>query len=198
MREKLQYDGIDQLDLGITPASAGKTISFNSALACKRDHPRECGKNCVKSWLMFAVLGSPPRVREKRKYASQGGPNLRITPASAGKTALIMLIPSMNWDHPRECGKNSTTSVNQLPFSGSPPRVREKHLVKDVFHRQDGITPASAGKTKRSATAALRSLGSPPRVREKRFKLMYLHLLARITPASAGKTSPLSMNRLKR
>ena len=34
-----------------------------------------------------------------------------------------------------------------LGSEGSPPRVREKHLIKNADGLDSGITPASAGKT---------------------------------------------------
>ena len=67
MREKLVFN-ISIVSLSrITPAYAGKTTIVASSLFCCQDHPRVCGKNlqCLKS--LFKALGSPPRMREKRK-----------------------------------------------------------------------------------------------------------------------------------
>ena len=50
--------------------------------------------------------GSPPRVREKRIVATIASLIGRITPASAGKTALTKDTQVAVQDHPRECGKN--------------------------------------------------------------------------------------------
>ena len=49
VREKL-IKGLEILpQIGITPASAGKTENGKHAIACARDHPRECGKNFTYS-----------------------------------------------------------------------------------------------------------------------------------------------------
>ena len=49
----------------ITPAHAGKTLSYAARRRYNRDHPRACGEN--SAWLMisFALAGSPPRMRGK-------------------------------------------------------------------------------------------------------------------------------------
>ena len=52
-----------------------------------------------------------------------------------------------DWDHPRECGKNEVTFLKVKRIKGSPPRVREKHVVENVQKGLNRITPASAGKT---------------------------------------------------
>ena len=50
----------------------------------------------------------------------------RITPASAGKTNFRVKRVVLEWDHPRECGKNHSSKLLQAFYQGSPPRVREK------------------------------------------------------------------------
>ena len=85
------------------------------------------------------------------------------------------------------CGKNFKYVNNGLVSPGSPPRVREKHVVTNSGLSTGGITPACAGKTpfglsyititqdhprvcgkNRSAYVKSRiGSGSPPRVREK-------------------------------
>ena len=154
-------------------------------------------------------MGSPPRVREKHGnddyYVSYTG----ITPACAGKT-----YPFPDWvltarDHPRVCGKNMPEQSPVPSEPGSPPRVREKHLIWVAHCYCARITPACAGKTRKSRlrvrirrdhprvcgknsfdlVKSISCMGSPPRVREKppniKNELRYL----RITPACAGKTT---------
>ena len=91
---------------GITPAHAGKTSEESTFARRHRDHPRACGENGLPVLLSSCELGSPPRMRGKRKA---GIPFLRragITPAHAGKTFLILLVTSEVGDHPRACGEN--------------------------------------------------------------------------------------------
>ena len=70
-------------------------------------------------------------------------------------------------DHPRVCGKNLSIGDFGRTTTGSPPRVREKHMNSRVLVSKVGITPACAGK--------------PIFVEQ-------FHAVVRVTPACAGKT----------
>ena len=72
---------------GITPADAGKTRERGTHKACRRDHPRGCGENVRNIIRNGGIPGSPPRMRGKQLYYSNGICSFRITPADAGKTA---------------------------------------------------------------------------------------------------------------
>ena len=71
---------------GITPACAGKTVSYGKNQGQFKDHPRVCGENLFRAVLRRRTEGSPPRVRGKPAALgfrrAWGG----ITPACAGKT----------------------------------------------------------------------------------------------------------------
>ena len=73
----------------ITPADAGKTLPDGKPICRQPDHPRGCGENRSAHTLSMLPSGSPPRMRGK----PVGGLDLetcrRITPADAGKTALV-------------------------------------------------------------------------------------------------------------
>ena len=73
----------------ITPADAGKTSFFDFGTRCVEDHPRGCGENSVGVVMRVYIAGSPPRMRGKRggKHTEMGYHG--ITPADAGKTALV-------------------------------------------------------------------------------------------------------------
>ncbi|EFU63293.1 hypothetical protein HMPREF8578_0958 [Streptococcus oralis ATCC 49296] len=88
VREKFKTF-VGEVDLtGITPACAGK-IGYNQSPNGKsRDHPRVCGKNRLAKNIARAVVGSPPRMREKRGTEYVAEKDLGITPACAGKTVL--------------------------------------------------------------------------------------------------------------
>ena len=74
---------------GITPAYAGKSFCVVSVLCWNQDHPRLCGEKLTLAMYFFISLGSPPpmrgKVRAKQRFKSVQG----ITPAYAGKSALI-------------------------------------------------------------------------------------------------------------
>ena len=78
------------LDLGITPAHAGNTLSSISWIAGYRDHPRACGEY-VRSFAVRA-LGTG------------------ITPAHAGNTNIPRFYCFFKGDHPRACGEYTKKS----------------------------------------------------------------------------------------
>ena len=106
------------------------------------------------------------------------------------------------------CGKNGFRSFGIAWTMGSPPRVREKHIVSIEVDTSCRITPACAGKTatrdgvnvsvrdhprvcgKNPLSVALVTVtpGSPPRVREKLRHTSSVDFVFGITPACAGKT----------
>ena len=110
----------------ITPAHAGKTWRPPSPKMRRPDHPRACGENSCRPCVTNAFDGSPPRMRGKRDAGAGPQRAGRITPAHAGKTVLRTASCSRRADHPRACGENLKESLNHLPPSGSPPRMRGK------------------------------------------------------------------------
>ena len=51
--------------IGITPAYAGKSLSFLSRSAIPQDHPRLCGEKFFKLFAHGFIVGSPPPMRGK-------------------------------------------------------------------------------------------------------------------------------------
>ena len=71
----------------------------------------------------------------------------RITPADAGKTALMPDGGAVEWDHPRGCGENARIILSSTYSRGSPPRMRGKLALPSAIGTATRITPADAGKT---------------------------------------------------
>ena len=71
----------------------------------------------------------------------------RITPAHAGKTAILERRESAGEDHPRACGENGVQNWATELETGSPPRMRGKHTTFSANGKKPRITPAHAGKT---------------------------------------------------
>ena len=88
MREKLPMQIVPMVELGITPACAGKTICYNIVCSNFWDHPRVCGKNLNVKSVACSTGGSPPRVREKLVIQDIAHDIAGITPACAGKTVI--------------------------------------------------------------------------------------------------------------
>ena len=131
----------------ITPAGAGKTSLFFTFCIVKKDHPRRCGENLILPPKKPKRTGSPPQVRGKLCLRDKGNRGRGITPAGAGKTfSLTCQLPRLQ-DHPRRCGENNRSAVDDLGAIGSPPQVRGKQLQYIFRVRSVRITPAGAGKT---------------------------------------------------
>ena len=131
----------------ITPADAGKTVEDAETLPRSRDHPRGCGENENIFAKRAKTLGSPPRMRGKRERRRIHTAVRRITPADAGKTAVLEELGLVYEDHPRGCGENAVTPPRTKRLSGSPPRMRGKPLFSALGGNNSRITPADAGKT---------------------------------------------------
>ena len=112
-----------------------------------KDHPRVCGEKCLRFTAAEAEQGSPPRVRGKGSPWRIRTSCNRITPACAGKRAVLTFSLGIFRDHPRVCGEKSSFDLLARHISGSPPRVRGKVIFRQRISCQVGITPACAGKS---------------------------------------------------
>ena len=65
-----------------------------------------CGKDMQLRMMMSGSQGSPPHVRERLSYSSNGFKPIGITPACAGKTSSEWEGAGRCGDHPRMCGKD--------------------------------------------------------------------------------------------
>ena len=91
MRERLPPEIRELERSGITPAYAGKTCVSYYLYYTVQDHPRVCGKDSPFRHLFFAIPGSPPRMRERQLFFDFETEVMRITPAYAGKTGLLVI-----------------------------------------------------------------------------------------------------------
>ena len=147
VRGKVAHIQLRDLELGITPACAGKSSTFPFLLLFFWDHPRVCGEKPPCDAWGPAVAGSPPRVRGKAQGCVSPPHDDGIPPACAGKSTSIPARRSMPGDHPRVCGEKHYPDSMQHMKAGSPPRVRGKAAHDAVKRADGGITPACAGKS---------------------------------------------------
>ena len=192
---------------GITPAYAEKSYTRLVLLRPMWDHPRVCGEKTFLEPKGQTRLGSPPRMRGKGCNLARGVRPDRITPAYAGKRAVLPYAPAHSGDHPRVCGEKARMRSGLSQQKGSPPRMRGKDLLIEHCLFTEGITPAYAGKSRylmrksgeqkdhprvcgekalRQAIA-VQHIGSPPRMRGKVAMFCRAVRAHRITPAYAGK-----------
>ena len=156
MRGKLGRNHKFLKEIRITPAHAGKTPGGYGSAPQGTDHPRACGENPLESCQCGGRCGSPPRMRGKPSPRRRSRGASRITPAHAGKTALLMSPPFFRTDHPRACGENIGKRSTSQAFHGSPPRMRGKLTAVLACPSQLRITPAHAGKTYRNSARPYR------------------------------------------
>ena len=69
-----------------------------------------------------------------------------ITPAYAGKRAVKLRDAVDAEDHPRVCGEKLYASPSWITSVGSPPHVRGKATLLELFDPAVWSTPANAGK----------------------------------------------------
>ena len=135
---------------------------------------------------------------------------IRLIPARAGKTCLLMGGSSPVRAHLRACGENGIEDAKCVSRLGSSPRVRGKREEHRRDLRDPRLIPARAGKTVRrwaSGTATRAHpracgeneyddqggpsrFGSSPRVRGKLYASGFPKNVNGLIPARAGKTTP--------
>ena len=112
----------------------------------------------------------------------------RITPAHAGKSFRLRLLPSFGRDHPRVCGEKRCPAETSLPPTGSPPACAGKRRTPKqcVFNSRDH--PRMCGEKRSFTREYTSSVGSPPRMRGKVEVFAFDEAIVGITPAYAGKS----------
>ena len=92
---------------GITPAWAGKSMTYKITFANLGDHPRVGGEKQCHRLYPLPVSGSPPRGRGKADSAKTDETVDRITPAWAGKSPHCSAFYRLLGDHPRVGGEKT-------------------------------------------------------------------------------------------
>ena len=114
------------VDVGITPAWAGKSIDHRDRHQQGQDHPRVGGEKTPGETKVPTLAGSPPRGRGKGTLPSALALAHGITPAWAGKRLRRCCTALRRWDHPRVGGEKVVVVVVGYVEKGSPPRGRGK------------------------------------------------------------------------
>ena len=122
------------VDLGITPACAGKTTDYHGAGWAVSDHPRMRGEDIDVEAHGDRDVGSPPHAR--------------------GRLPCLGCRLWVLGDHPRMRGEDAGVLLGFGGAVGSPPHARGRRILAKTESLISRITPACAGKTKcRSLTA---------------------------------------------
>ena len=147
MRGKVIVRSRNAVQIGITPACAGKRHCPRFRPGKTRDHPRVCGEKSSLMQMDVGPLGSPPRMRGKGELPKDTKDYFGITPAYAGKRMLYARAVRRDRDHPRVCGEKCGPLRWGPEMPGSPPRVRGKGRPGRLRVWLARITPACAGKS---------------------------------------------------
>ena len=87
-----------------------------------------------------------------------------ITPAYAGNTCSLAMLPFPDRDHPRLRGEHCLNTAVSPFCGGSPPPTRGTQAIIYNLYSSVGITPAYAGNTRR-CSGAICTRGDHPRLR---------------------------------
>ena len=154
-------------DSRLIPARAGKTIPALSTGASCRAHPRSRGENVLERVEALPGPGSSPLARGKQALHGKRDGLIRLIPARAGKTTILLssspasgLIPARAGKtpiddtahcrmpaHPRSRGENHLTRGLIAAIAGSSPLARGKHTPASWNRDARRLIPARAGKT---------------------------------------------------
>ena len=85
----------------------------------------------------------------------------RLIPAHAGKTRSAPSSKFHAGAHPRACGENTYTAIQDALTVGSSPRMRGKHFQQIAGFFGGRLIPAHAGKTYNHKRETLRKRAHP-------------------------------------
>ena len=149
--------------LRLIPAWAGKTLATRRAGTSTTAHPRVGGENEEQLFDYLDTTGSSPRGRGKRGGDDRVHCSVRLIPAWAGKTGVVVVHESSPPAHPRVGGENVSVTLPAMSVAGSSPRGRGKLGDGGCPIETDRLIPAWAGKTLRPCRT-LRLARAHPRV----------------------------------
>ncbi len=147
MRGKRDRVLTEDIQNGLIPAHAGKTLSLWLFDAASTAHPRACGENAITAFTKDHPHGSSPRMRGKQCLRVPSCHLARLIPAHAGKTPPGRRHLLDRPAHPRACGENVLAAVGSESLLGSSPRMRGKPVGQGCSATRRGLIPAHAGKT---------------------------------------------------
>ena len=209
-RGKLHRGRRLELQAGLIPAHAGKTLPPARSPSKIGAHPRSRGENARYYRDGNHVQGSSPLTRGKLRFFDPEAGEAGLIPAHAGKTGAGAGCASAFGAHPRSRGENIDGSGAGAGVPGSSPLTRGKRGHESPRRRRPGLIPAHAGKTRprrrgrpppgahprsRGENGSPKvdgesAAGSSPLTRGKRPRVVREPHAAWLIPAHAGKTLP--------
>ena len=146
-RGLLSQGTLHSVTLGIIPARAGFTGTWNEWIASGTDHPRSRGVYAAVVPPTRKEPGSSPLARGLRRYCARVILCYRIIPARAGFTFYSPSAFFVSMDHPRSRGVYLMALLCLSWIGGSSPLARGLPCTITRSFRRLGIIPARAGFT---------------------------------------------------
>jgi len=126
LRGKLGSAPTSGIVLWSIPAPAGETVRRWHDPYQHEVHPRACGGNYRRRYLLSTGRGPSPRLRGKLLQHTQVSPFVRSIPAPAGETVATGALQINRAVHPRACGGNPAARPPPPAGAGPSPRLRGK------------------------------------------------------------------------
>ncbi len=127
------------------PAPAGNRAKSPSPTRSPTVHPRACGEQTEPEWRDARQSGSSPRLRGTGRVGPRTDGRGRFIPAPAGNR--FQKVSSSGWNtvHPRACGEQEFTKLENLKLGGSSPRLRGTDRRPSRTSPSPRFIPAPAG-----------------------------------------------------
>ena len=138
---------LDMQDWRIIPARAGFTYRITPTNHRSKDHPRSRGVYRFHSLKIAYGNGSSPLARGLPMKAAWVIVVIRIIPARAGFTSMVLSSLGPAPDHPRSRGVYYEDMRTKLQVEGSSPLARGLPRIASRKAPWIGIIPARAGFT---------------------------------------------------
>ncbi len=202
---------IDRLHTGqvrTIPTRVGKTKPRVRQNIAPTDHPHARGENGLPVAQSAREAGPSPRAWGKHLPGAVVVAETRTIPTRVGKTEPVLLVSSMEADHPHARGENTSQLVTAEKVNGPSPRAWGKHSSDDglllgcrTIPTRVGKTPSSGlsstmsadhpharGENKSGARTAKPTDGPSPRAWGKLRRRATARMLDRTIPTRVGKT----------
>ena len=131
----------------IIPAYAGSTPKRYCLGLLPLDHPRIRGEHVAEIPSKIVKAGSSPHTRGAPQLGGDFADRLRIIPAYAGSTMVVVSSTGRRRDHPRIRGEHESSTSRSRPSPGSSPHTRGAPTPQTPRSESCGIIPAYAGST---------------------------------------------------
>ena len=131
---------------GTIPANTGRIPQKGKTRGPGWDHPREYGENSPFGIQREATKGPSPRIRGESPGEGCFPGSTGTIPANTGRIFLLLSLPRVSRDHPREYGENEAAERALVAARGPSPRIRGECDWFCYYSSHLGTIPANTGR----------------------------------------------------